>query len=118
MYKFHPSGIGVIRLSDGAYIPSSDTAAWMEYMQWMYAGGTAEPADELVVIPRKISKLTIVSRLTDDEAIAIEDAKASWTAKERLTWEAAGEMVSTEDPLLLSFLISVLGEPRAMELLA
>lgn len=118
MYRFHHSGSGVIRLSDNAFIPSGDTAAWRDYMTWMYAGGVADPAVPPPIPPRRLSKMDLVSRLTNEEAEDIEEARLTWPAKERLTWEAAGDSVNPEDTRLVGFLDAVIGEARRQEVLS
>jgi hypothetical protein len=47
MYKLSPvNGGGVVRLSDGAFIPEDErNADWREYQQWVAEGGTVYAAD-------------------------------------------------------------------------
>jgi len=46
MYKLNSEGPGVIRLSDGAYIPENEgNADWRAYQEWIAEGNTAFPAD-------------------------------------------------------------------------
>ena len=50
MYKLFTSPIQheyVVRLSDGAFIPfASDNTDYQQYLAWLEAGNTPEPADE------------------------------------------------------------------------
>jgi hypothetical protein len=119
MYKLLREGEPtVIRISDGLVIPPDlNGRHWLEYMDWVYAGNTPAPADPSSP-PRRISKATIVERLTNEEADAVEATRFQWTAKQRLTWEAAGEMIDPEDELLVSFLDTAVGQQRRMEILS
>jgi hypothetical protein len=53
MYQFHKNAFGgepviVIRLSDNAFIPlnAPDNTDHQEYLRWLEAGNTPEPAEE------------------------------------------------------------------------
>ena len=48
-YKDHLGNTanGIIRLSDGAFIPfDPDNTDYQEYLRWLEAGNTPEPAEE------------------------------------------------------------------------
>jgi len=45
--KFKDTQISVQRLSDGAFIPfDPDNTDYQEYLRWLEAGNTPEPAEE------------------------------------------------------------------------
>jgi hypothetical protein len=48
MYKIHPfSNKIIIRVSDNAFIPFDESNKdYKEYLKWVEAGNTPEPADE------------------------------------------------------------------------
>lgn len=115
--KISSDGPGVIR-SDGVFLYPGDTADWREYMARVFAGYQPEEADPVPTPPRLIPKMQIVERLTDQEAYKVDAARQQWSAKDRLTWEAAGEYVRADNPLLVSFLDAVIGEARRREVLS
>lgn len=116
-YQFHPSGTGVIDLVTLETIVPGDTAAWRKYLAWMYAGGVATPPDPPLPGIVMLSKMTVVNRLTNLEAEAIEAARPSQPAKDRLLWEAAS-MIDPSNSIIVAFLTTVLGEERMLEVLA
>jgi hypothetical protein len=53
MYKNTPTGNGIFRLSDNAFIPLDESNSdYQAYLEWSEAGGIAQPAD-VPVLDRK-----------------------------------------------------------------
>lgn len=118
-YRLRWNEPGVIDLADGSVIPPDpDGARWREYLVWMYAGNEPLPAIEPPAPKKLLSKYVIIDRLTEPEAAAVDAARSTWPAKEKMRWESAPEMVDPKDPVLNAFLNSVLGEERTREILS
>lgn len=54
MYKIAPNG--VVRLHDGAVIPSSnDNTDWLSYLAWLDQGNEPQEADNTVQVPSEVT---------------------------------------------------------------
>lgn len=86
----------------------------------MYAGNDPLPADIPPAPPRpRLPKSVIVERLTDEELETFRTAKSTLPARLIFLWdEAPNNAVDAEDTRLVETFVTILGEPRATEVLA
>jgi hypothetical protein len=79
MYKLNQNSPSILRLTDGASIPADPANTdYAEYLQWLSAGNTPEPADPVILsippcTPRQIRQvLTAVGlRSAVESAVAV-----------------------------------------------
>lgn len=117
-YRFSSFGPGVIRLSDNAFIPPGETAAWNDYMyRVLYESYEAEPAEPINTPTPTILKTTIIERLSDSELESLDAARQTRPLRERYIWETA-QTVNPNDEMLRAFFVAVIGDSRTNEVLA
>jgi hypothetical protein len=103
MAEYYLGMIGQIhRSSDGAYIPpDSANRDYVEYMEWVAAGGTPEPyAAPAALVPRAITPRQ--ARLWLLSAGLLDEAEAAVTAGGRaaqITWDFATEIARDNEQL-------------------
>lgn len=119
-YKFRYNEPGVIRISDGAVIlPDLAGFNWRQYLDWMYDGGMADPAEEPVAQPRRLAKETIVERLTDEELELFKTAKPLLSARQIFLWdEALYNEINPDDQRLVDAFTGIIGAVRTAVVLS
>lgn len=116
-YRFRWNQPGVINLDDNSVATPGDTRAWREYMEWMYAGNEASPAVETLQYKPELTKVTIINRLTDQELLALNNAREYLPLRQQMLWDNA-QSIDTDNQDLRNLFNAVLGESRTEEVLS
>jgi hypothetical protein len=108
LFKLHLAGV----IRGDAVIPADPgNLDWIDYQAWLVKGNTPDPADEVPVPRREVSKLVIVDRLEAAGLGAVADAALTGATRRR--WEAATSIYA-DDPNMIAFLTAIGADPDAI----
>jgi hypothetical protein len=109
---------GVLRASDGAFIPSDPANTdWQMFQAWLSAGGVPDPYVAPPAPPQAVLPQHLMAQFTADDAAAIQSA-ISGNVQFWLLWQA---MTAQKDPMVVTnarflagwnALVQVLGQAR------
>lgn len=101
MYKLMNASTMIIRLDDGAFIPPDPANTdYRNYLEWVAAGNTAQPADVVSNVPLQVTmrqaRLALLqSNLLSQVDTAIASLPSPQKEAAQIEWEYSSDVIRT-----------------------